>query len=136
MPILENPKHERFAQELAKGTSQTEAYPLAGYKPNDGHASRLAGKGNICARVVELQSKGAERAIVTVESLIQEAAEIQAAALAEGNHAAAVSALTAKAKLSGLWIERQQSENTNVNYAVSDEPQTEKEWADRHVTSH
>ena len=34
MPALENQRHERFAQELAKGKTATEAYVLAGYKPN------------------------------------------------------------------------------------------------------
>jgi hypothetical protein len=31
MDLLDNPKHERFAQELAKGKSATEAYKEAGY---------------------------------------------------------------------------------------------------------
>jgi phage terminase small subunit len=34
MPVLSNPKHERFAQELAKGKTADEAYQLAGCKPN------------------------------------------------------------------------------------------------------
>ena len=29
MPILENPRHEAFARELAKGKSATEAYEIA-----------------------------------------------------------------------------------------------------------
>lgn len=136
MPTLKNQKHELFAQALAKGKSQAESYALAGYKPSEPNASRLTSNDKVQARLQELQSKGAERAAVTIESLIQEAADIQAAALKDGQHSAAVAALTAKAKLSGLWIERQQSENTNVNYAVSDEPQSEQEWADRHVTPH
>ena len=49
---------------------------------------------------------------------------------------AAVAALTAKAKLAGLWIERGEHSNTNVNYAVSDEPPSESEWVRRHVTEH
>jgi phage terminase small subunit len=32
MPPLDNPRWERFAQELAKGQSQTGAYLAAGYK--------------------------------------------------------------------------------------------------------
>jgi phage terminase small subunit len=34
MGLLRNTKHERFAQELAEGTSMSEAYEAAGYKPN------------------------------------------------------------------------------------------------------
>jgi hypothetical protein len=44
-----------------------------------------------------------------VGSLIREAGEIQAAAIAAGQMAAAVSALTAKAKIAGKWIERKET---------------------------
>jgi len=49
-------QHERFAQELAKGASQSKAYELAGFKPSDAHASRLAGNGQARGRVVELRA--------------------------------------------------------------------------------
>jgi hypothetical protein len=62
---------------------------------------------------------------VAIESLIREAAELQAAVQQDGQFSAAVSALMAKAKLAGLWIERGEHQNTNVNYAVSDEPPSE-----------
>jgi phage terminase small subunit len=136
MPVLKNPKHERFTQELAKGKSQAAAYKKAGYKPNEGHASRLAGNGKVKERVAELQNKRAERAVVTIESLIQEAHEIQVAAKTAEQFAAATGALTAKAKFAGLWVEKAQTENTNINYAIGNEPATEDEWAAEHVTSH
>jgi len=34
MPILEDPRHEAFARELTKGKSATEAYEIAGFKPD------------------------------------------------------------------------------------------------------
>jgi phage terminase small subunit len=76
MPVLENPKHERFAQELAKGTSASQAYVLAGYKPNDSHASRLGGNGKVAARVEEILGRAAARAEVSVERVLQELALI------------------------------------------------------------
>jgi hypothetical protein len=108
MAILTNPRHERFAQELAKGKSATEAYALAGYAPNDGNCIRLKGNERVIERVAELQQRGAERAVVTVESLIEEAGTIQEAALHDGQYGPAVSALTAKAKLAGHWVERKE----------------------------
>jgi len=39
MPVLKNPRHERFAQLLASGKSGTAAYELAGYKPSDSNGS-------------------------------------------------------------------------------------------------
>lgn len=61
MPILANARHERFAQELAKGASRTEAYELAGYKPDSGAASRLSGNVSVRARLTELMEAIAER---------------------------------------------------------------------------
>lgn len=53
MPAL-NPKHELFAQELAKGKSADEAYQLAGYKANRGNAATLKQNQSILDRVSEL----------------------------------------------------------------------------------
>jgi phage terminase small subunit len=60
---LKNARHERFAQELAKGASQAEAYARAGYKPSEQHASRLARNGKVRERLAQLQSAMAEKAI-------------------------------------------------------------------------
>lgn len=54
MPILSNPKHELFAQELAKGKSAEAAYVAAGFKPNRGNATVLKQKESISNRVSEL----------------------------------------------------------------------------------
>lgn len=137
MPALENPKHERFAQELAKGKTATEAYVLAGYRDNDGNAATLKGNQRIAERVAEIQERGAIRAEITVASLLDEAAEIQASALASGQHSAAVAALTAKAKIAGLWVERTENENTNANYVVSAEPVDDiSAWEAEHSPKH
>jgi len=51
MPILSNPRHEAFAQALARGTSASAAYGEAGYKPHRSHAASMARQGHIVARV-------------------------------------------------------------------------------------
>jgi phage terminase small subunit len=76
MPALANNRHEIFAQELAKGKTATEAYALAGYKGDRTAASRLSTNVNIQERVAELQSKGAERAEISVEKVLRELAKI------------------------------------------------------------
>lgn len=137
MPALSNPKHERFAQELAKGRSQAEAYAEAGYKPSEPNASRLTRNDKVQARVQELAERGAIRTEITLQSLIEEASEIQASALKANQHAAAVSALTAKAKLAGLWIERSENENLNTNYVVSSDPvDSVEDWEAEHSPKH
>lgn len=58
MPILSNPRWERFAQEVAKGISGAEAYRSAGYSANANAAAvaatRLLKDPNVRARVNEL----------------------------------------------------------------------------------
>lgn len=80
MPALENPKHERFAQELAKGNTATEAYVLAGYAANDGNAIRLKGNDRVAARVAEIQERAATRAEVTVASITERLLNLAAVA--------------------------------------------------------
>lgn len=75
MAVLTNARHERFAQELAAGKTATEAYTLAGYKPDDGHASRLAGNGRIVERVAELQGRAAEGVVLTKQWVIEKLIE-------------------------------------------------------------
>lgn len=115
MPALSNPKHERFAQELAKGKSQAEAYSAAGYAPSEPNASRLTRNDKIQTRVAEIQERGAIRSEITIASLMEEAAEIQAAAMKVNQHSAAIAALTAKAKLAGLWVDKNENTNRNVD---------------------
>ena len=132
MSILSNPRHEKFAQGLAQGKPAINAYELAGYKPDRGAASRLSANVSIRTRVAELQGKAAESAIVTLEGLIQEAAELQVAGLKLNQISAAVAALTAKAKLAGFWVDKQES--TNKSCVVSAEPEpTQEEWDEKYV---
>jgi hypothetical protein len=131
--VLRNPRHERFAQELATGKTADAAYGLAGYRENRSNAARLSADEDIQKRVVEIQSMGAERAAITVESLIVEAEKARSKAMSEkGGAAAAVAAITAKAKLAGLWREKvAQTDPSGENaprYIISDRPMTEEEW--------
>ena len=63
MPVLPDAKYEKFAQGLAKGSTQTKAYKDAGFKGDRGHASRLASNGNIKARVKEIQESMAKQVV-------------------------------------------------------------------------
>jgi phage terminase small subunit len=107
MPVLKKARHERFAQAIAKGKSATEAYAEAGYKGDRTAASRLSTYVNVVARVKELQSEGAERALVSIESLTTELEAARQLAMADEKGAsAAVAAVMGKAKLHGLLIDK------------------------------
>jgi hypothetical protein len=136
MAPLHNTRHETFARGMAEGKSISEAYETAGYKSSRPHASRLATNGNIKGRVAELQDAAATETLITIESLINEAANIQRLATEAGQHSAAIAALIAKAKLAGRWVERSEQKNSNVNYVMSDEPMTEEQWVAERVTEH
>ena len=73
MPLLNNPRYERFTQLLAQGKSAVDAYEQAGYRRDDGNAVRLTKKPTIADRVQELTGLAAEKAKITVETLIAEA---------------------------------------------------------------
>lgn len=80
MPVLFNSRHERFAQEFAKGSSAKAAYEAAGYEATGAaigiNAGRLLKNASVKARVDELQAKGAEAAGVTIASIVAELAKI------------------------------------------------------------
>src|SRR5262249_36879372 len=112
MPVLRNPRWEVYAQELAKGKPAREAYVLAGYKKNDGNASRLKSNEKLTARVNELVERtaanAAARAEVTVVSLLNELEEARKQAVEINQPSAAVSAIVAKAKVAGLIVDRKE----------------------------
>lgn len=117
MAALKNAKHEKFAQEVAKGKSATDAYTAAGYSGDRTAASRLSTNVNIQARVAELLNKSAERAVITVASITQRLLDI--AAKGETSKDApllsvARAALMDAAKLNGLVVEKSLSAQTSV----------------------
>ncbi len=80
MPVLQNSRHERFAQEVAKGKSATEAYKDAGYTPKGkvaaSAASRLLRGVKVKARIDELLQNAADKAGLTVERVLSELSKI------------------------------------------------------------
>jgi hypothetical protein len=87
--------------------------------------------------VAEIKDRSAIRTEITLQTLMEEAAEIQRSALAANQHSAAVAALTAKAKLAGLWVERSENENLNATYVVSSDPvDNVEEWEAEYAQKH
>lgn len=134
MPALASGRHERFAQELAKGKSQEEAYAAAGYRPSRSAASRLASDVNICARVAEIADRVAIRTEITAAALTDELlAILKTAKLGDtaGHLNAARQSVMDIAKLNGLIIDRAQIDASITD--VSAEPeQSEAEWVAQH----
>ncbi len=106
MPVLKNTRHERFAQNLAKGMSAAKAYEKAGYKRTDGSAGRLHRNAQVKRRVAELQNRAAEKTGYTIVKATAELEEARQLATTEKNPAAMVSASMGKAKVNGLLVDK------------------------------
>jgi hypothetical protein len=116
MPALKNPRHELFAQLIVEGKkhgwSNGACYSRAGYRAEgraaEANASRMLSNANngIAVRVQEIVGRGARRAEVTVESLLNELDDVLAGAMSSGQYAAARAVIDSKARLKGLFIDR------------------------------
>lgn len=87
MAVLSNPKHELFAQEIAKGTDCAAAYTKSGFKPNAGNARTLRANQAVSTRI---------------QALLAEREEI---------HSQATAAAVEKAGLTKQWIIERLQEN-------------------------
>jgi phage terminase small subunit len=163
MPALHNPKHERFAQELAKGTPAASCYEVAGFKPNRHNAATLARQQHISTRVSEILDKREvihaqatadaikstaltkEWVIETLKENVAKAMQAASVTDSEGNPigefqyqgSVANRALELLGKELGMFIERTQNENVNTNYVVSGDPVGNVEdWEAEHRPKH
>ena len=124
MPVLENPRHELFAQGLAVGKTQKQAYIDAGYSTQDARAKAsrlLAPKGNIFARKIELQQGSAKEAQITIERLTQGLLRIadKAEAIEDASgYQAARAAIMDAAKLNGLIVDKTDNKHQVGNRVI------------------
>lgn len=121
MPSLENQRHELFAQALAKGKTQAEAYVEAGFKANDANATRLNGNDRIRARVAELQQRMAYKSEITLERIEQMLIEDREFAREVKQAGAARAATETLAKLRGYMIERKEVRTGPLDEVSPDE---------------
>jgi hypothetical protein len=114
MSQLANIKHENFCRLIIEGAkygwTQADIYKRAGYRA-DGHsaeiaASRLMKKDEIRRRLAELTAPATRKARITAESLLTELEETRAGAVLAAQYGAATAAITAKAKISGILVDR------------------------------
>jgi hypothetical protein len=125
MGVLDNPRHERFAIEVAKGCSSTEAYKNAGYECEGSSAwtaaSRLYRNVQVQARVSELKERAAFKAELTVQQLIDHAEKARQMAMSTEQPSAAVAAIKEMGILAGLRVEKSERRNLNDVRRYTDE---------------
>ena len=112
MPALQNPRHEGFAQQHAVNGNATQSYLAAFGDSVKGAAqagARLLKRGDVQARIEEIRGEIAQRHEISVDSLVAELDEMIALAKQDPkSYSSAVNAITAKAKISGNWVDRVQ----------------------------
>lgn len=134
MPALLNSRHEKFAQELAKGASASEAMKAAGFKSDRRNGTRLTTNEDIRRRVDELKERAATNVVLSREWVLEELIDNAKRAKEGGDYAPSNKALELLGKEIGMFVER--TENVNINHDVSDKPLTEDEWASEAPTAH
>jgi phage terminase small subunit len=107
------PKREAFAQAVASGKSQADAYraayncsPSAKPKTVQESASRLMADPKVAARVAEIRAPIVERAGITLDGHLKDLMELREAAKAAGQFSPAISAEIARGKAAGLYTDK------------------------------
>ncbi len=106
MGPLRNARHEKFAQNVAKGNSATQALKAAGYRSGHTNVGKFMSNYAIRARIAELQAQQEENLLITREFLLAKAEAARAGAMGAQQFSAAVSAVKELGILSGHRIER------------------------------
>ena len=111
MPVLDNPKWELAAQEVAKGKTQVEAIKTAGYAPHDSNAARLIGNDRVKLRIRELQEQAAMSISITLEGQIAKLEEVLKESRLLKQCSAAIAAIREQNELAGLRVQRSEIKN-------------------------
>lgn len=115
---LKNARHERFAQELAKGATADAAYANAGFKRNRCNAARLKTNENVAARVEELKAligeKVVEKTAIDAAWVLKKAVELHDKCLENNAYPAAKGALELIGKHKEVQAFREQIEHSGL----------------------
>jgi hypothetical protein len=117
------PKREKFAQAVASGLNQSDAYRASfeagGMKASSINvkASQLMADGKVRVRVEELRKPIAEAVGITLESHLRDLLALRNLAAKEKQMSAAISAEVARGKAAGVVVDRAALELTGKNGA-------------------
>jgi hypothetical protein len=121
MPVLDNPKWELAAQEVAKGRTQLAAIEAAGYSPHRSNASRLIANDNIKSRVQELQMEASKTIAITLEGQIAKLEALLEQSQQLKQCSAAIAAIREQNELAGLRVQRTELKTVDQFDSMSDE---------------
>jgi hypothetical protein len=112
MPVLRNPRHEKFSQLVASGIKPKEAYVSLGYQPTGAKqaASRLLTKVDVRHRVSELEAGAvrstAEAVILNRERVLNRLSRLSHEAQQKGQYSATTRCEELIGKEIGMFVDR------------------------------
>ena len=113
-----SPQQEIFAQEIAKGSNQTEAYYTAyptSKKTTKGavyvKASQLASDDKVRLRIEEIRAPAIKKLNITVERLLQEIEDLKKESI-EKDKRLALDCIKEQGKLARLYVEKKEINDT------------------------
>lgn len=102
-------RQERFCRLVSEGVPPYRAYPLAGYRANDGSPYRLQENARVKHRISEIGSRMMRKTAITIETLLSDLADDRELARELGQPSAAIAATQLTAKLCGLLVDRKEA---------------------------
>jgi hypothetical protein len=96
----------KFVALLLQGESAIDAHEHAGFARDDCNAARLRANPKVVERLTELQNQVAAETQVTIQGLLNELEAVRQKATDLKQLSAAVKAISEKAKISGLMVQR------------------------------
>ena len=131
MPVLDNPKWELAAQEVAKGKTQVEAIKTAGYAPHDSNAARLIGNDRVKLRIRELQEQAAMSISITLEGQIAKLEALLEQSTTLKQCSAAIAAIREQNELAGLRVQKIEHKSVDQFDSMTDEELREYVYGDK-----
>lgn len=126
MPVLRNAKHEAFAQAVAGGKNQDQAYAAIGFKPHRQNAHRLMTRDDIQARVNEIKSRVSDKAEWSAADRLTSLKKIHDAA-AKDDKRTAIAAINEANKMMGSYAPVKQEIDLRHSFTDLSEEELDKE---------
>ena len=127
MPSGLTAQEEIFCQNIVRGNNQTDAYRAAydtsNYKPATVHkrALEVISRGSVKGRIAELRAPVLKRVEITLENHLIRLGELSNLAAAKDQYSAAINGEMLRGKVSGLYVDKIESKNININGSLASE---------------
>ena len=127
MPSGLTAQEEVFCQNVVRGNNQSDAYRAAydtsRFKDSTIHrnAKAIMEKNKIKARIAELRAPVIKKVQITLEEHLIKLGQLSDLAAAKDQYSAAINGEMLRGKVSGLYVDKVESKNININGSLASE---------------